>query len=52
MSNDDWLRRQTEEQMRNHPHTPKVTDTEVRDYHDRTVINNHIDRVRRESERR
>lgn len=52
MSNDESLRQQTQEQVRNNPHTEKVTPSQVSDDHDRNVINNEIDRVRREQEQR
>lgn len=52
MSNDDYLRRQIEEQQRQNPQMPTRTEQEVPNYHDRTVINNEIERLRKEQERR
>lgn len=52
MSNDDYLRRQVEEQLRQQPQFPKLTEQQVPNYHDRTVINNEIERLRKEQERR
>jgi hypothetical protein len=52
MSHDDFLRRTTQEHLINNPHTQKLTPEQQPDYHDRTVINNEMDRIRREQEDR
>lgn len=52
MSQDDYLRRQTEEQVRQQPSTEKVTEYQVPNHHNRTVINNEIDRVREDLNRK
>lgn len=52
MSNDEFLRQQTQEQLRSSPHTEKATEQQVPNYLDRTVINNEIDRVRQELDRK
>lgn len=51
MSNDDYLRRSVEEALRNNPQTQKVTEQQVPNYHDRTTINNHMDKVRADQSR-
>jgi hypothetical protein len=48
---DDAIRRQVQDQLRNHPDTQKVTEQQVTDYTDRTRINNEIERQRLERER-
>lgn len=52
MSNDDWLRQQTQQSIINNPSIEKPTEQQVPDYHDRTVIQNEHDRMRREDEER
>lgn len=49
MSQEDYLRRQTQQQLINHPNTQKLQSHEA-DYFTRTTVNNEIDRVRREEE--
>lgn len=52
MSDNEALRRQTEEQLRNYPQTPKVTEYQVPNYLQREVINSHMDFVRLQEEQR
>ena len=51
MSNDDYLRKQAQEQLQNNPNSQNVTEQQVKNYHDRTVINNEMDRVRADQQR-
>jgi len=52
MSNDDYLRQQTQNGLINNPSTEKVTESQVPNAQDRQVINNEMDRIRREQEER
>jgi hypothetical protein len=51
MSDDDYLRRRTQEQLTNNPHTQHLTDSQA-SYHERTKVNNEMDRIRAEEQRR
>jgi hypothetical protein len=51
MSHDEHLQRQAREWAKQYPSAPKATEYEVPNYHDRTVANNEIDRVREEQSR-
>lgn len=48
---DDYLRQQTQIQYQNYPHTQHVRPGEA-DAHTRQVINNELDRLRAEQERK
>lgn len=48
---DDYLRQQTQIQYQNYPHTQHVRVGEA-DAHTRQVINNELDRLRAEQERK
>lgn len=52
MSNDEYLRQQTQNNIINNPHAEKPTEYGVPNAHDRQVIQNEMDRVRREQEER
>lgn len=52
MSNDEYLRQQTQNNLINNPHAEKPTEYGVPNAHDRQVIQNEMDRVRREQEER
>jgi len=49
MSQEDYLRRTTQQQLINNPHTQKLQDHQA-DYFTRTTVNNEMDRIRREEE--
>jgi hypothetical protein len=52
MSNDEWLRQQTQQTIINNPWAEKPTESQVPDHHDRQVIENEHERIRREEEQR
>ena len=51
MSLEDYLRRTTQEQLRNNPHTQHVQPHQA-DYWTRTTINNEMNRIRKEEDER
>jgi hypothetical protein len=52
MSNDEFLRQQTQNTLINNPYAEKPTSSQVPDVHDRQVIQNEMDRIRREQDER
>ena len=49
MSQEDFLRRQTQQTLINHPNTQKLQSQEA-DHFTRITVNNEMDRIRREEE--
>jgi hypothetical protein len=52
MSRDDAMRSWAQNEMNNHPNTQNQTEQQVKDHHDRQVINNELERLRKENDER